>query len=398
MNAKIGTYALALLALAAHAVGAQEVRGGVELQARLFPHEPAFSGQRPATVSPSLAFAPELLHANASGTIQLTVSPFLRIDGHDSGRTHADLREASVEYFGEGWTLQAGLARLFWGKAESNHLVDIVNQTDAVEDLDGEDKLGQPMVALTIERSWGAVDLLAMPFFRQRTFPGNRGRLRGPWPILTHATFESDLERWHPDVATRLTLYRGGLDLGLAAFHGTSREPTLGFVETADGGAIQPHYSIVSQLSADAQWTAGATLWKLEALVRSGHGRTFGAAVAGVEHTFFQVGPGLADVGVLAEVHVDGRDETAPFTAFDRDVFLGARWALNDDDDTSVVGGPVVDWRSGETLAFVEATRRIGSRWVARLEGRWLMNTDAPEPLWGLRRDDHFAVQVSRYF
>ena len=33
------------------------------------------------------------------------------------------------------------------------------NQTDGVEDIDSEDKLGQPMVNLTLERDWGALDL-----------------------------------------------------------------------------------------------------------------------------------------------------------------------------------------------------------------------------------------------
>ena len=42
--------------------------------------------------------------------------------------------------------LLVGAAKVFWGTAESRHLVDIINQTDAVEDIDEEDKLGQPMV------------------------------------------------------------------------------------------------------------------------------------------------------------------------------------------------------------------------------------------------------------
>ncbi|MDD7885073.1 hypothetical protein [Flavivirga sp. 57AJ16] len=39
---------------------------------------------------------------------------------------------------------------------ESNHLVDIINQTDAVETFDGEEKLGQPMVQL----SWGTDNII----------------------------------------------------------------------------------------------------------------------------------------------------------------------------------------------------------------------------------------------
>ena len=41
-----------------------------------------------------------------------------------------------------------GVRRVFWGVAESNHLVDVINQTDAIENPDQEDKLGQPMLNL----------------------------------------------------------------------------------------------------------------------------------------------------------------------------------------------------------------------------------------------------------
>jgi hypothetical protein len=164
------------------------------------------------------------------------------------------------------------------------------------------------------------------------------------------------------------------------------------------GIGLQPAYDIIDQVSIDAQWTAGATLWKLEALTRGGHGDRFLAAVAGVEHTLFGIGPGPADLGLLAELMLDGRDETAPFTPFDNDVFFGARWAFNDTADSSILGGPVIDYETGEVFAFLEAERRFSDRWIAALEARWFMNTDATGPIHGLRRDDFVSLRLSRYF
>ena len=89
--------------------------------------------------------------------------------------------------------------------------------------------------------------------------------------------------------------------------------------------ALQPYYDLIDQVSLDAQWTRGPTLWKLEAMTRSGHGDLFGATVFGLEHIFFNLGAGGADLGVLGEVMLDGRDTSAPFTAADHDVFVGAR-------------------------------------------------------------------------
>ena len=70
--------------------------------------------------------------------------------------------------------------------------------------------------------------------------------------------------------------------------------------------------------------------------MRDGQGDLFAATVAGFEYTFYQIMESNADLGLLAEIHYDGRDEVgAPATAFDNDFFLGARLALNDTQDTS---------------------------------------------------------------
>jgi hypothetical protein len=386
-----------VLSLVPAIVHGQEIRGRAFLETRIFPSRPAFTDQRGAAGSPSYGLEPELLWENGSGALRFRVRPFLRVDTHDAERTHYDIRELNALYLTDGWTLFVGVGKVYWGKAESYHLVDIVNQTDLVEGIDGEEKLGQPMITFTIERSWGAIDLLFLPYFRERTFPGERGRLRGPLPILDDAFYSSDAARWHPDFALRWTYFTGELDFGLSLFRGTSREPVLVPALVEDRFALRPRYDVIDQISIDAQWTRGATLWKLEAMTRGGHGDRFVATVAGIEHTFFDAVP-AADVGVLVEVMVDGRGEDAPFTAFDHDLFIGARWAFHDAASTSIVGGPVVDYRTGETFAFLEAERRIGDRFLVELEARWLFQTAEGGPTHGLRRDDVLTLRVSRYF
>jgi hypothetical protein len=376
----------------------QELRGSVFMETRLFPDAPAHLGQAGAAVAPSFGLAPEFIWESGSGALQFRVAPFFRVDGRDASRTHFDLREASLLYLADGWTLYSGFGRVFWGRTESHHLVDIINQTDAVEGLDGEDKLGQPMVNFTLERDWGAIDFFLLPFFRERTYPGIEGRLRAPLPVIDEAVYQSSAKQWHPDVAVRWSYFIGELDLGVAAFRGTSREPVLSPVMVGELSALQARYDIIDQVSVDAQLTRGAALWKLEALTRGGHGRRFLAAVVGVEHTLFGIGPGAADLGLLGELMFDGRDESAPFTAFDNDVFLGFRWAFNDPADTSILGGPVLDVRSGEVLAFLEAERRFGDRWVASFETRWVFNTTAGASLHALRRDSYAAFTLSRFF
>ena len=296
---------------------AQSVRGSASVETRVFPSAPAFPAQRRATASPSLALEPEFVWESGTGDRRLRVAPFVRIDAHDGRRTHVDLREAGALFLGDRWTLFTGVGKVFWGKTEAHHLVDIVNQTDAVEDIDGEDKLGQPMLNATLEMEQGAIDVFLLPYFRERTFAGDRGRLRGPLPILENAMYESKAEQWHADVAVRWSGFVGELDLGVSAFRGTSREPRLVPVTVEGTGgrtALQPYYDLIDQVSIDAQWTRGPTLWKLEAMTRGGHGDRFGATTFGVEHTLFNVGPVGADLGLLGELMLDGRGASAPLT------------------------------------------------------------------------------------
>jgi len=57
-----------------------------------------------------------------------------------------------------------------------------------------------------------------------------------------------------------------------------------------------------------------------------------------------------------------------------------------------------VDLKHGETIAFIEAERRIGDRWVGALEMRLILNTDNTAPLHTLRRDDFLTFSLSRFF
>jgi len=389
---------LVLLVLAPGLVKSQELRGRLIAESRVFPESPGFAGQRSSTVSPSFAMEPEVVWDTRGGALRMRLKPFFRFDSDDGSRTHFDLREANALYLGTGWTVLAGFGKVFWGKTESRHLVDVINQDDGVEDIDGEDKLGQPMINFTLEKDWGAIDFFYLPYFRERTFPGSRARLRGALPPPDDAVYESSAGRWHPDFAVRWTYYTGALDLAVSAFRGTSREPILEPVFGPESLRLQARYNVIDQVSFDGQWTRGATLLKLETMTRGGHGNRFLATVAGLEHTFFNVGPGSADLGILGEVMLDGRGSDAPFTPFDHDVFGGFRLALNDVADTSILGGATVDWKSGETIGILEAERRFGSRWVVEMEARWLINTQQNDPLYSLRRDSYLTLRVSRYF
>ncbi len=387
----------ALLGASAACAVELDVSGAIGAEARVFFQSPRFASQADATGS--IAFTPEIYALWDDDRQSLLFIPFARLDQNDSRRTHADLRELSYIYAADTWELRAGVRKVFWGVAESNHLVDIINQTDFVENIDLEDKLGQPMVNLALVRDWGTLDLFVLPGFRERTFPGREGRFQFPLRVDPDAVeYESAAKHTHVDFAARYFNYFGPIDVGFYHFWGTSREPRFVPELTRSGEPVlAPYYDIIHQTGTDVQATLSNWLLKFEALRRQGQGDTFAAAVAGFEYTFVGVFDSAADIGVLGEFHWDERGKASP-TPFNDDLFAGTRIALNDAADSQVLGGIVTDLNGGGHFLNIEASRRFGAYWKAELELRLLLDVDPRDALAGFNRDDHVQLEILRYF
>lgn len=375
-----------------------ELSGYLALEARGYPVSPQFPQQHDAAISPSVAIQPEV-RWDLTEEQRLTFIPFARFDEHDVERRHYDVRELNWLYDSGDWDLRVGLGKVFWGVAESRHLVDIINQTDLVESTDEEDKLGQPMVNLNVITGIGTFSGFVLPYFRERTFPGPEGRPTFPLRVdEDRATYESSDEERHVDFALRWQERLSFIDIGVAHFHGTGREPRL--IPTLIPGEIVlvPHYDIIDQSSVDAQATIEAWLLKFEGIVRDGQGDTFFAGVGGFEYTLYQVFESASDLGLIAEYHYDGRDASAPLTIFDDDVMVGARWAFNDEDDSSILAGAIVDIESQTTLMTVEAATRIAEGLKFELEARlfpYVANGDFEA---NFERDHTIEARLLSYF
>ena len=398
LRAAVG--ALALAVIGQGGVAAQDTfSGSVTAESRAFVQPALFSGQHGTHAA--LVAEPELFWSSGDGKHAFTISPFVRLDSGDPERTHVDIRELFWQTYGERWELEAGFLRTFWGVTESQHLVDVINQTDLVENPDGEDKLGQPAVHGTWLADWGTVDVYLMPLFRERTFAGADGRLRFPLIVQTDA---AEVERTL-GVAVRWFHFLGPLDLGVASFYGTAREPRFRLigVPTAPTG-LAPVYERVHQLSVDAQLTHEGWLWKLEAITRSGQGERFYAATAGLEYTLSNISNSGVDLGLLGEYSYDTRSAAASpldpvgVSLFDDDLFVGGRLALNDVQSSEVLGGAIVDLELGTVAWLIEARRRVGASFTADFEIRAFSNTDLDDPLYAFRRDSYAQLGLSFYY
>ncbi|WJW75116.1 SPOR domain-containing protein [Thiohalobacter sp. IOR34] len=375
-----------------------EWSGHVALEARLFPHD-ALAPRQHDGLNLSVALEPEYYREWDHGRQSFTFVPFLRLDNQDPERSHADIRELTWLKAADDWELRVGIRKLFWGVTESVHLVDIINQVDLVENIDTEDRLGQPMVNLALIRDWGTLDLFLLPGFRERTFAGREGRLRTiPYVDTSRTEYESAAGRRHVDAAIRWSHSLGDWDIGLAHFYGTSREPTLRLDSSASSPVLTPYYPIINQTSLDLQATLGNWLWKLEGYSRSGQGDRYTAAAGGFEYTFVGIFDTVLDLGVIGEYLFDDRNNDAP-TLFEDDLMLGMRLALNDVQSSELLFGVVVD-RDDRRQRFynLEASRRLGDRWKLSLEARVFTGLKAGDLFGGLRNDDYLQAEMAYFF
>jgi FimV-like protein len=362
------------------------------LESRLFPQQ-GLAGQSQSQLSGN--FLQEWYWQSADERHSWALSPYLRWDQRDPERHLLDIRQAFWRTVGSGWEVKLGIDQVFWGVTESLHLVDVINQTDSVDQPDGESKLGQPMLQLNLTGDWGNLQTFLLPYFRERTLPGLDGRLRLPLPIATDRSFyQSAAGRQHLDYAVRYARQIEQLDLALSYFAGTSREP----LPVPDGDQLLPYYPQLTQLGLEGQWIVDNWIWKLEVVQRELTSRHWQAAVAGFEYTSVGIWDSVYDVGWLLEYQYDSRGAQS-LQPGQRDLFVGARVAWNDEAGTELLFGVVQDLQDGSSRSgMLEASTRWNNDIRLRVDAWFFHTTAADQPTWWLRRDDFIQLGIDYYF
>lgn len=363
------------------------------MQQRYYPQTGA---QGQAKAHSSVAISAEWVWLSDDRAHQLALEPLLRWDQRDDERNLIDLRQAYWQYAGDGYDVKAGIDIVFWGVTESQHLVDVINQTDLVASIDGEAKLGQPMLNWNIYGDGGTLALYLLPYFRERTLPGPDGRLRLPLVFASDdPLYESAQAEKNLDFALRWSRQFDALDLGLSYFEGNNREPE--FIATSQG-QLRPQYLQMQQLGLDAQMIAGSWIWKLESIYRKTRQQDFVAATAGFEYTQVGIFASNWDLGWIAEYQYDSRDELAPVPG-QHDLFIGGRFVANDAAGSEILLGLVQDLdNSASQSGKLEASMRLSNSLRLRLDA-WFFRSELPiEPLYFIRRDDYLQLSLDYYF
>ena len=315
----------------------------------------------------SFSFSPEIFKDDSNRIFHFKAK--LRKDGEDSGRNLNDIQELYLINILEDKEIKFGVSKEFWGVTETSHRVDIINQTDFTEGFDGEEKLGQPMIKISLERQWGLLDIYALLGFRERNFSGKKGRLRLPISINEKSSlYSSSSKNKRADFAVRWSNYFDDFDIAISHFSGTSREPR--FLPSANKiNELVPVYEVIDQTGLEIQYLLDSLAIKGEVISRSGQGERFTAATYGFEYTQVGVFQTRIDLGWVVEFNHDDRLESSPFV-------VGTRFSFNDIYDSQILSGIILNDKSKEVGFLLEASRRIGECCLLSLEGVYFDDTD----------------------
>ncbi len=431
-----------LLSLAIAPFGLAEIdaSGYLEAEFRYFPSKALFAEQERSFYS--FAIAPELRWSSENDNHQVTFKPFGRVDSSDGNRTHADIRELFYLYSGTGWQIEAGINKVYWGVAESAHLVDIINQTDVVEAFNGEEKLGQPLIGLGLENdAFGNIDLYVLPYFRERTMTaGNEPyliSLKGKDATLPidydNTQYESSQRDSHVDFAARWAQSFDDLDVAVSAFNGTDREgiPVVSQLIPVPNpqdpiGSVEKltlYYQQLTQIGLELQYLYDDLALKFEGVSKYQNTGNYLSYVAGLEYTFSDAAPFGQDVGILLEylwnnrknVNIASMSHDALnlpqgtlgsnlplpgnyLSPFENDIFLGARFNLNNIDSTQFIAGIIYDLETQTHMTTFEGSTRIGDSIRISINAYLFNNVAEDSSFYFSRRDDLIEFKTAWYF
>lgn len=389
-------FILPLLFLASVSVSAMQFSGNVAAEFQWFPQEAQSDQQMDENLT--LSFKPKMSHSWNKGNDELVMELFFRADSKDDERQHADIRELKWLHVDGVHEWRVGIDSVFWGVTESQHLVDVINQIDLVEGIDGEDKLGQPMVHYTTIQEWGVFHAFVLAGFREPAFHAQDGRLRFPLIVDTNqTTYQSSDEEKHIDYALRYEHFIGDTEFGLSLFDGTNRDAKFSVGLDSNGQMVlKPYYEQMTQFGLDLQSIIGDWIWKFEYIYRDTDSESVNALTTGFEYTFYGIMESSIDLGSLLEYSWEDRDENAG--AFDNDLFAGLRFAFNDVQSSEVLAGFIIDTDNQTRSWRVEASRRLGDSWKLTGELQVFSAVEDDDPLFTFAQDDFLLLELAYYF
>lgn len=385
---------LASMTFSSHA-SEGEWAGSISVNSRIFAEHGEMTEQQKHSTNFSLNLS--YYQDFQQGDARLVFDGFARVDQHDSSANLLDVKELYWWQYANGFEISAGFKQVFWGVTETVHLVDVINQTDTIGNLNGEQKLGQPMVNVLMERDWGTLQVFALLGFQERQFSSTRSRLTSPIPVEESlANYQSTANQKRIDWALRYSHVVSEWDIGISYFNGIDRNPIL-MPKLTDQSSLSlaPYYQTIDQLGIDVQGTFAAWLLKFETIVgKVVEGSGYFASVTGLEYSFYSIAESAIDIGLIIEHQFDDRENKLN----NNDLAIGARVAFNNSQSSELLVALTQDLDNQSQFFTIEASHRINDLWFIETQAAIFSNNANHDASAIFANEDHIRIELKRFF
>lgn len=364
-----------------------QVSPALDLGTRLYD---SIEGKKDITADPQLWI--EFDYENSENGLESRFKPIVNLGATNDSIPNFDIQELYIRKAIDNWQITAGMNTLFWGVAESRHLVDIVNQRIPIRSLEGEEKLGEFVGQLDYFTENGQWSLLSLPLFRERDFALPEQRFSMQKEINT-SQFVGLSKQNRSSFLIRYASVLDDWDLGTYFFQGLDRLPA--FDKAYQSTVI---YSELKQWAIDAQYTSDTWLGKLEAVHRHhSYGGKSWAYTLGAEYYFYGIHESNKDLSMLFELHRDTDAKMRENQVYRNASFAGTRLAWNDTSATTLLIGALID-NSGDSIAIKsEFETRIYNQLSLDVEVRLFLKQRPYQPLYQYKNDDFVEVRLTYY-
>lgn len=329
-------------------------------------------------------------------------------------RTFTRVDELYGQYDFDEDTIFAGRNIRFWGALEARNIVDGFNSQDFRNDLFNPDKMGAWNVAYSHYGDSGEFSVIV------KLYEEDQKMAAAPYAYYFFPPFVN----YDDALQSKQSLYQPTVYLSYSGTSETEYPVDYAFIVQhghdsqryfqADGAVnespvtLTEHAYLVNKVMTYDTAVIDATLIKLEALytdvIDDEIVSDYWHLGLGVEYTMnFDDLDG--DLGLISEYYryetLDGDklSDLELFETFQNDLFLGVRYAFNDVDDSSFVGGVIADLEYDEQAYYFELETRVGESFKVNLDYRYIEpSTSDPTAYALLTRHERLGLKVAYYF
>lgn len=331
------------------------------------------------------------------------------LKGNDNKRSFVRINEAYIQYENDDSKILLGKSIRFWGALEVRNIVDTFNIQDGRSDPFKTDKIGAYNISYSYFFEDSELSIITK-IYEQKNKMASRSYI---YSIL------NENEKLEDKLESKKSLYRPSIYL---AYNGSTYgdEYSLDYAFIYENGydsqryltrvanTYTQHAYLVNKFMTYNTLVYDSTLYKIEAsyanITEDKKVSDYIHLALGVEHTLEALENGH-EVGLISEYYYYKTLEKNRLTdlnlgeTFQNDLFLGLRYSFNDIEDSSAVGGVILDTQYDEQSYYIEYETRVYDMFKIKIDYRYNEPSDSHNTVFSTQgRHQRVAFNISYHF